>query len=309
MAGRHVKCLRCNSEQGWLGSGKLWLLTFVRRFLCAHVAANITPTEWLGGELHLPQSTTIPHGLETTEAAPRLEPRRVPPILAFQGRLVTTKGVRILFEAARILREQGQPLELLIIGDGPERDSLERFAREAKLDVQVRFAGRLDGAQLNAALAQSSVVVVPSLGGEVFGLVVAENMLRALAVVASDLGAFVEVLPNQDGGYVLPLTRIATQAVFDRAPGRLKWAARLDPLSPAPDIARYELAATSDAQLVAARALVRRQPRSVAYQYLYGEALAAARRPDAARAALLRALALHPGDRTVRRALRGLRGQ
>jgi len=103
--------------------------------------------------------------------------------------------------------------------------------------------------------------------------------------------------------------RIATQAVFDRAPGRLKWAARVDPLSPAPDIARYELAATSDAQLVAARALVRRQPRSVAYQYLYGEALAAARRPDAARAALLRALALHPGDRTVRRALRGLRGQ
>src|SRR6266849_5402914 len=48
MAGRHVKCLRCNSEQGWLASGKLWLLTFVRRFLCAHVAANITPTEWLG---------------------------------------------------------------------------------------------------------------------------------------------------------------------------------------------------------------------------------------------------------------------
>jgi hypothetical protein len=185
MAGRHVKCLRCNSEQGWLGSGKLWLLTFVRRFLCAHVAANITPTEWLGGELHLPQSTTIPHGLETTEAAPRLEPR-----------LVTTKGVRLLFEAARILREQGQPFELLIIGDGPERDSLEHFAREAQLDSQVRFTGRLDGAQLHAALAQSSVVVVPSLGGEVFGLVVAENMLRGLPVVASDLGAFVEVLGN-----------------------------------------------------------------------------------------------------------------
>ncbi|HYR86070.1 MAG TPA: glycosyltransferase, partial [Terriglobia bacterium] len=117
-----------------------------------------------------------------------------PPILAFQGRLVATKGVRLLFEAARILREQGQAFELLIIGDGPERDSLEQFAREAQLDSQVRFTGRLDGSQLHAALAQSSVVVVPSLGGEVFGLVVAENMLRGLPVVASDLGAFVEVL-------------------------------------------------------------------------------------------------------------------
>jgi glycosyltransferase involved in cell wall biosynthesis len=194
MAGRHVECLRCNSEQGWLASGKLWLLTFVRRFLCARAAANITPTEWLGGQLHLPRSIAIPHGLEATEAAPRAEPRSVPPILAFQGRLVTTKGVRLLFEAAGILRKQGQPFELLIIGDGPERDSLVHLARESQLDAQVRFAGRLDDAQLHAALAQSSAVVVPSLGGEVFGLVVAENMLRALPVVASDLGAFVEVL-------------------------------------------------------------------------------------------------------------------
>jgi len=36
--------------------------------------------------------------------------------------------------------------------------------------------------------------VVPSLGGEVFGLVVAENMARAMPIVASDLGAFTEVL-------------------------------------------------------------------------------------------------------------------
>jgi glycosyltransferase involved in cell wall biosynthesis len=202
MAGRHAQCWRCNSQQGWLASGKLWLLTFVRRFLCGHVAANITPTAWLGGQLHLPQSTAIPHGLEATEAATRLGPHSLPPILAFQGRLVTTKGVRVLFEAARILRQQGQPFELLIIGDGPERDLLERFAREAKLDAQVHFAGRLDGTQLEAALAESSVVVVPSLGGEVFGLVVAENMLRALPIVASDLGAFVEVLG--DAGFTFP---------------------------------------------------------------------------------------------------------
>jgi glycosyltransferase involved in cell wall biosynthesis len=99
-----------------------------------------------------------------------------------------------MLEAARVLRQQGQAFELLIIGDGPERGSLENFAREVQLDAQVRFAGRLNGAPLEAALGQSSVVVVPSLGGEVFGLVVAENMLRALPVVASDLGAFVEVL-------------------------------------------------------------------------------------------------------------------
>jgi len=96
-----------------------------------------------------------------------------------------------LFEAARILRQQGQAFELLIIGDGPERAALEQIAREAQLDAQVRFAGRLDDAQLHAALAQASASWFVA-SGEVFGLVVAENMLRALPVVASDLGAFVE---------------------------------------------------------------------------------------------------------------------
>jgi glycosyltransferase involved in cell wall biosynthesis len=52
----------------------------------------------------------------------------------------------------------------------------------------------LSARQLEAELARAYAVVVPSLGGEVFGLVVAENMLRGLPVIASDLGAFSEVL-------------------------------------------------------------------------------------------------------------------
>ncbi len=194
MAGRHRECLRCNAGQGWLASRKLWLLTFVRRFLCARAAANIAPTAWLGGLLRLPRIIVIPHGLETSELVARTIPSSGPPVIAFQGRLVTTKGVKLLLEAARILREQSRSFELLIIGDGPERSSLEGFAQDASLAGRVRFAGRLAAAQLQAALAQASIAVVPSLGGEVFGLVVAENMQRSLPVVASDLGSFAEVL-------------------------------------------------------------------------------------------------------------------
>ena len=199
MAGRHGECMRCNAGQGWLASRKLWLLTFVRRFLCQRVCINITPTVWLGKLLQLPRVVAIPHGLEFNAAAPmHPAPSAHPPVIAFQGRLVTTKGVGILFEAARLLLAQNRSFELLVIGDGPERTLLERLSNEASLAGHVRFAGRLPGAQLDAALAEASVVVVPSLGGEVFGLVVAENMLRGLPVITSDLGAFVEVLG--DGG-------------------------------------------------------------------------------------------------------------
>jgi glycosyltransferase involved in cell wall biosynthesis len=199
MARHHRECFRCNIAEGWLASRKLWLLTFVRRFLCRHVSSNLTPTAWLGGLLQLPRTGAIPHGLETIALIPTTNTKASQaPVVTFQGRLVTTKGVGILFKAARILAQENRMFELLVIGDGPERTALERMAQTAPLAGRIRFAGRVAGAQLGAVLAEATVVVVPSLGGEVFGLVVAENMLRGLPVITSDLGAFVEVLG--DGG-------------------------------------------------------------------------------------------------------------
>jgi glycosyltransferase involved in cell wall biosynthesis len=194
MAGRHFECLRCNGTQGWLASRKLWLLTFVRRFLCKGVAANITPTQWLGELLALPKSETIFHGLDSRTEASSVPQGAEKPVITFMGRLVTTKGVRLLLEAARILREKNREFELVIIGDGPERSALQQFTLDAQLTDQITFTGRLSGPELEIALLRSLAVVVPSLGGEVFGLVVAENMLRGLPVVASDIGAFVEVI-------------------------------------------------------------------------------------------------------------------
>jgi glycogen(starch) synthase len=195
MAGRRAECWKCDPALGWFGSRKLWLLTFVRRFLSKRVAANIMPTNWLGEQLSLPRAATIHHGLVQIAPPRQREVResRVP-VIAFQGRLVSTKGARVLVDAARILCEQGQDFSLVFIGDGPERANLEALAKQPPLLGRVRFTGRLAPEELEAELARASVVVVPSLGGEVFGLVVAENMQRGIPVIASDLGSFVEVM-------------------------------------------------------------------------------------------------------------------
>jgi glycogen synthase len=193
MAARHLECVRCNSGTGWVASVRLWLLTFLRRALCAHAYSNIMPTQWLSGLLNLPRARVIPHGLEFAHIVPRRDLPSGKPTIVFLGRLVTTKGVRLLLEAVQILRKQNRSFEILIIGDGPERAALEQFVQSSNL-TQVRFAGRLDNDQLEAAMAQAYAVVVPSLAGEVFGLVLAENMARSLPIVASDLGAFAEVL-------------------------------------------------------------------------------------------------------------------
>jgi glycogen(starch) synthase len=194
MAGRHLECLRCRSDGNWVASFKLWILTFARRFLCARVDANILPTQWLSPLLKLPNTVSIPHGIETiAEGTPTPNLLR-PPVIVFQGRLVTTKGVRVLLEAASKLHSGGRQFELMVIGDGPERDALEHHSRKLQLSSLVRFVGRLSAVDLESAFLNASVVVVPSLGGEVFGLVVAENMSRGLPIVASNLGAFGEVL-------------------------------------------------------------------------------------------------------------------
>jgi len=194
MAGRHRECLHCRTDNNWMNSWKLWLLTFVRRFLCSRVATNIMPTEWLNGLLHLPHALTIPHGIESTIRGS--EPVRAagPPLIIFQGRLVTTKGLPLLLEAASILRSQNHAFELTVIGDGPERSAIEELAKKLQLSSCVRFVGRIGAVDVDSALAKASMVVVPSLGGEVFGLVLAENMSRRLPVVASDVGCFAEVL-------------------------------------------------------------------------------------------------------------------
>lgn len=194
MAERYTYCLACAPTPKPLASLRLWLLTFFRRFLCQHASVNITPTNWLAGMLQLPRTETVPHGLALSPPLVRLPASRPVPVLAFLGRIVTTKGLLLLLEAVRLLQRQSRPIELKVVGDGPERASLEKLAEEWKLSAQVRFLGRLPDSQIAALLATADLLVVPSLGGEVFGMVIAENMLRGIPILASDLGAFVELL-------------------------------------------------------------------------------------------------------------------
>jgi glycosyltransferase involved in cell wall biosynthesis len=59
-----------------------------------------------------------------------------------------------------------------------------------------------------------SAVVVPSLAGEVFGLVVAENMLRGKALIVSDLGSLAEIAG--DAGIIVPGGKAAALAAAMR---------------------------------------------------------------------------------------------
>jgi glycosyltransferase involved in cell wall biosynthesis len=193
MARRYGACIGCNAREGRLRSLRMLLLTFLRRWICQRVGVNILPTTWLGTLLQLDRMQTIVHGLPPLDATTK---HRMPtvPTFAFQGRLVSTKGVHVLLAASQLLKSKGVAFQVKIIGQGPERSSLESTVRDLGIQDVVTFLGRLPTEQLHEILTDGTAVVIPSLAGEVFGMVVAENMQRGKLVIVSDIGAFSEVV-------------------------------------------------------------------------------------------------------------------
>jgi glycosyltransferase involved in cell wall biosynthesis len=194
MARRYGECIRCNSKLGKLVSVKMWMLTFPRRWFSQHVSANIVPTSWLGSLLQLDRTRTIHHGLPPREPPPARPVTSAIPTFFFLGRLVSTKGARLLIEAAGILKAKHREFQVKIIGDGPERQELEELVRELDVQNHVRFLGYIPSEGLQEMIEGAVAVITPSLGGEVFGLVAAENMQKGKLVIASSIGALSEVL-------------------------------------------------------------------------------------------------------------------
>jgi glycosyltransferase involved in cell wall biosynthesis len=195
MAGRYRECIRCNAKGSLVRSIALLFVTFPRRWLCAQVQSNITPTNWLSTLLRLPRMATIHHGL-ASEGNPEILTASSPPAIAFIGRLVGTKGVDVLLKAASRVKAKGLPFMVKIIGDGPERRPLEAESDALGLTDRVQFLGYQPDTKLREVLAGTGIVVVPSLAGEVFGLAVAENMMRGILPIVSSGSALDEVIGN-----------------------------------------------------------------------------------------------------------------
>jgi glycosyltransferase involved in cell wall biosynthesis len=190
MARRYRRCFECNRTAVGSAKSLLWLIeTPLRRWLSNRARINVTPTAWLAEVLKLNRTVTVPHGVTASASGKFVSSNK---IFAFQGRLVTSKGIQVLLSAARRLSAGGQKFRIKIIGDGPELPALRLLA--ADLGTGIEFLGHVSEEKLEDALSDVGTVIMPSLGGEVFGLVAAENMARGKLVIVSSIGALKEVV-------------------------------------------------------------------------------------------------------------------
>lgn len=194
-AGHHLKCLKCNSNIGTIRSVKMWLLTFLRRWLCGRATANVSVCYHVQKRVQLPNPLTIYNGVPRAvrDAIDARRASRVP-CFAYVGRLVAEKGVSVLLDAAGQLKAAGIQFLLKIIGDGPERQNLQRFAADRDINDRVSFAGFLAGKALQGAMEDVSVVVMPSQWEEAAPFSIIEQMMLGRLVICSDIGGLGEMV-------------------------------------------------------------------------------------------------------------------
>jgi glycosyltransferase involved in cell wall biosynthesis len=112
--------------------------------------------------------------------------------VVFAGRLVLPKGIAVLIRAARRV-----DAEFVVCGDGWRLEQMRRLARKLGVDERIEFRGWLSSEALAVELAEASLVAMPSLWPEPFGLVGIEAFAAGRPVIASATGGVGDWL--QDG--------------------------------------------------------------------------------------------------------------
>ena len=137
----------------------------------------------------------------TSTPAPQAQPHE-PPRIAMTARLEVHKDQPTLIRAAALLKTQGSPIEVWLIGEGSRRTELQQLINELNVADNVKLLGsRRD---VPALLSQCDLFVFQALRDEGFGIALAEAMAARLPIVATNVGACREVLEAGRCGLLVP---------------------------------------------------------------------------------------------------------
>jgi glycosyltransferase involved in cell wall biosynthesis len=125
----------------------------------------------------------------------------------FTGRLVKKKGCSHLIDAMAIVQAQFPDVELVVIGDGDQREDLEKKASRSL--QKYRFLGAQSPMVVMEEMQTSLVFCVPSVtapdgDAEGFGIVFAEAQACGLPVVSFASGGIPEAVGHGESGFLAP---------------------------------------------------------------------------------------------------------
>jgi glycosyltransferase involved in cell wall biosynthesis len=119
------------------------------------------------------------------------------PSLLFVGRLQKRKKLDLLLQACQKLPGTLQP-RLVIVGDGPEKESLQKLA--GQIYPQTEFVGAKHGAELEPYYAAADLFVLPGTGG----LAIQQAMAHSLPVIVGEADGTQSELVREENGWLIP---------------------------------------------------------------------------------------------------------
>lgn len=144
----------------------------------------------------------IPMGVDLTENfTPSVATKRSDHELLFVGRLVEQKGLHFLILALPKILKHHSRVTLTIIGDGTEKENLQRLASSSGVGERVAFLGAVENSALKEFYRRAVIFVSPSLS-EGFGLTFVEAQGCACPVVTTDLPSLRDVVIDGVTGLV-----------------------------------------------------------------------------------------------------------
>jgi len=150
-------------------------------------------------------------GVDPTTYAPRDEDRGPDGVLRMLSvaALQPYKGLPVLIEACRRLREAGLPFQCDMVGRGPMRDELQEKIDAAGLQDHVRLLGPLPQDEVARLMRRADLFVLPSIvaaDGQMEGIpvVLMEAMASGRPVVASAISGIPELVEDGENGLLVP---------------------------------------------------------------------------------------------------------
>lgn len=125
------------------------------------------------------------------------------PVYVFVGRLTAVKGVPLILEALQVVQQSRPEALLLIVGDGEERQNLERLASRLGVGGSVRFLGLRPPEQVAELVACADAGLFASYT-EGFSVAMVEQLACGRPIVSTDVSGAHDLIVAGKNGFILP---------------------------------------------------------------------------------------------------------
>jgi colanic acid/amylovoran biosynthesis glycosyltransferase len=177
---------------------------FIHKFFLKKISVYIAPSESIGRDFFNQCIISSPiivvhNGIELMEFSPISNYKK----LLYVGRLSKEKGVSVLLEATRMIKECIPDIIVDIVGDGPDKDMLVNMSKYLGIEKNIRFLGNIPHNRIESFYKKCTLLIVPSVCADNFPTVCIEAMSIGRPIIGSNAGGIPELVDDGSTGFLV----------------------------------------------------------------------------------------------------------